>query len=130
MYVTLFPQLVAGPIVRYKDIDEQLRRRKESVLMFACGVRTFICGLCKKVLFANTAGAFWTYIKSLPESDITVVGAWLGIIAFSFQIYFDFSGYSDMAIGLGKMFGFTFLENFNYPYISKSITEFWRRWHI
>jgi alginate O-acetyltransferase complex protein AlgI len=98
--------------------------------MFACGVRTFICGMCKKVLFANTAGAIWTYIKALPDSDITVVGAWLGIIAFSFQIYFDFSGYSDMAIGVGKMFGFTFLENFNYPYISKSITEFWRRWHI
>ena len=129
-YVALFPALIAGPIVRYKDIDEQLRHRKESVVMFACGIRTFICGLCKKVLFANTAGAIWVYIKALPESDITVVGAWLGIIAFSFQIYFDFSGYSDMAIGLGKMFGFTFLENFNYPYISKSITEFWRRWHI
>jgi len=130
MYVTLFPPLIAGPIVRYKDIDKQIRFRKESVVMFACGIRTFICGMCKKVLFANTAGAIWTYIKALPDSDITVVGAWLGILAFSFQIYFDFSGYSDMAIGLGKMFGFTFLENFNYPYISKSITEFWRRWHI
>ncbi|MCL1858121.1 MAG: MBOAT family protein [Oscillospiraceae bacterium] len=129
-YVTFFPQLIAGPIVRYKDIDEQLRHRKESVAMFACGIRTFICGLCKKVLFANTAGAIWSYIKALPDGDITVVGAWLGILAFSFQIYFDFSGYSDMAIGLGKMFGFKFLENFNYPYISKSITEFWRRWHI
>jgi len=130
MYVVSFPQLIAGPIVRYKDIDEQIRKRKESVVMFACGVRTFICGMCKKVLFANTAGAIWTYIKALPDGDITVVGAWLGIIAFSFQIYFDFSGYSDMAIGIAKMFGFTFLENFNYPYISKSITEFWRRWHI
>jgi len=129
-YVALFPALIAGPIVRYKDIDEQLRHRKESVIMFARGIRTFTCGMCKKVLFANTAGAIWTYIKALPEGDITVVGAWIGIIAFSFQIYFDFSGYSDMAIGLGKMFGFTFLENFNYPYISKSITEFWRRWHI
>jgi len=130
MYVSLFPALIAGPIVRYKDIDEQIRHRKESVAMFSSGVRTFICGMCKKVLFANTAGAIWTYTKALPESDITVVGAWIGIIAFSLQIYFDFSGYSDMAIGVGKMFGFTFLENFNYPYISKSITEFWRRWHI
>ena len=129
-YVSLFPALIAGPIVRYKDIDEQLRSRRENIEMFARGIRTFICGLCKKVLFANTAGAIWTYIKALPDGDITIVGAWLGIIAFSFQIYFDFSGYSDMAIGLGKMFGFTFLENFNYPYISKSITEFWRRWHI
>jgi len=129
-YVALFPALIAGPIVRYKDIDEQLRNRKESVIMFAGGIRTFICGLCKKVLFANTAGAIWTYTKALPDSDITIVGAWLGIIAYSFQIYFDFSGYSDMAIGIGKMFGFTFLENFNYPYISKSITDFWRRWHI
>jgi len=130
MYVTSFPQLIAGPIVRYKDIEKQLTHRKESVIMFACGIRTFICGMCKKVLFANTAGAIWTYIKALPDNDITVVGAWFGIVAFSFQIYYDFSGYSDMAIGLGKMFGFTFLENFNYPYISKSITEFWRRWHI
>jgi len=129
-YVTLFPQLIAGPIVRYQDVDEQLRHRKETVEMFANGIRTFICGLCKKVLFANTAGAIWTYIKALPDGDITVAGAWLGIIAFSFQIYFDFSGYSDMAIGLGKMFGFKFLENFDYPYISKSITEFWRRWHM
>ena len=130
MYVTLFPQLVAGPIVRYKDIDEQIRHRKESVAMFACGVRTFICGMCKKVLFANTAGAIWTYIKALPESDITVVGAWLGIVAFTFQIYFDFSGYSDMAIGVGRMMGFHYPENFNYPYIATSVTDFWRRWHI
>ena len=129
-YVTLFPQLIAGPIVRYRDIGKQLTDRKESVALFAGGVRTFICGMCKKVLFANTAGAIWTYIKGLPSSEITVVGAWIGIIAFSFQIYYDFSGYSDMAIGIGKMLGFRFLENFNYPYISKSITEFWRRWHI
>ena len=129
-YVTLFPQLVAGPIVRYKHIDGQLRHRDENFAMFATGVRTFTAGLCKKVLLANTAGAMWSYIKGLPSHDITAVGAWLGIIAFTFQIYFDFSGYSDMAIGLGKMFGFTFLENFDYPYISKSITEFWRRWHI
>ena len=129
-YVALFPQLIAGPIIRYKDIDEQLRHRSESISMFANGVRTFTAGLCKKVLLANTAGAMWSYIKGLPANDMTAVSAWLGIIAFSFQIYFDFSGYSDMAIGLGKMFGFTFLENFEYPYISKSITEFWRRWHI
>ena len=129
-YVALFPALIAGPIVRYKHIDEQLRRRNENFAMFANGVRTFTAGLCKKVLLANTAGEMWDYIKGLPPNYITAVGAWIGLLAFSFQIYFDFSGYSDMAIGLGKMFGFTFRENFEYPYISKSITEFWRRWHI
>ena len=129
-YVTLFPQLVAGPIVRYKDVDEQLVTREHSIPLFASGVRTFIAGLSKKVLLANTAGAMWKTLSEIPTGNRTVVGCWLGIIFYAFQIYFDFSGYSDMAIGLGKMFGFTFLENFNYPYISKSITEFWRRWHI
>lgn len=129
-YVTLFPQLIAGPIVRYRDVDDQLREREQSVLMVASGVRTFTAGLAKKVLLANTAGELWSYYSALPQTQLTTLGAWFGIICYAFQLYFDFSGYSDMAIGLGKMFGFTFLENFNYPYISKNITDFWRRWHI
>ena len=129
-YVTLFPQLIAGPIVRYKDIDDQLSEREHSVALAAVGVRTFICGLAKKVLIANTAGALWQSAVATPDAERTAVGAWMGIFFYTLQIYFDFSGYSDMAIGLGKIFGFRFLENFNYPYISKSITEFWRRWHI
>ncbi len=129
-YVTLYPQLIAGPIVRYQDVDDQLREREHSVALFASGIRTFTAGMCKKILFANTAGALWTHFSSIPTDQRTVLGAWIGIICYTFQIYFDFSGYSDMAIGLGKMLGFRFLENFNYPYISKSITEFWRRWHI
>ncbi len=129
-YVTLYPQLIAGPIVRYKDVDDQLAEREHSVPLFAEGTRTFIAGMCKKVLLANTAGQLWEYFRDVPLTERTVLGAWLGIICYSFQIYFDFSGYSDMAIGLGKMIGFRFMENFNYPYVSKSITEFWRRWHI
>ena len=129
-YVTLFPQLIAGPIVRYRDVDDQLTERHHSLSLAASGVRTFICGLCKKVLLANTAGALWAAASAVPDAERTVVGAWMGIFWYSVQIYFDFSGYSDMAIGLGKILGFRFLENFNYPYISKSITEFWRRWHI
>ena len=129
-YVTLFPQLIAGPIVRYKDIAEQLDHRQETADQFALGVQRFVAGLAKKVLLANSIGALWDTISALPASEMSVAAAWLGIIAFAFQIYFDFSGYSDMAIGLGKMLGFKFLENFNYPYISRSITEFWRRWHI
>ena len=129
-YVTLFPQLIAGPIVRYRDIDDQLGTREHSASLAASGARTFICGLCKKVLFANTAGALWAAASAVPAAERTVLGAWMGIFWYTLQIYFDFSGYSDMAIGLGKIFGFRFLENFNYPYISKSITEFWRRWHI
>ena len=129
-YVALFPQLTAGPIVRYKDIGPQLVEREISLNMFSKGVRTFICGLAKKVLLANTAAEMWKNIRGLPGSEMSALTAWMGVIAFTFQIYFDFSGYSDMAIGLGKMFGFNLLENFNYPYISKSITEFWRRWHI
>lgn len=127
-YVTLFPQLIAGPIVRYRDVDDQLTQRKESVSLFAAGIRTFVVGLCKKVLLANSAGQIWESFQA--SAQITVFGAWFGLLFFFFQIYFDFSGYSDMAIGLGKLFGFRFLENFNYPYIAKSITDFWRRWHI
>ncbi len=129
-YVTLYPQLIAGPIVRYKDVDDQLSEREHSIALFAEGTRTFIAGMGKKVLLANTAGALWEYFRTVPTDERTVLGAWIGMICYFFQIYFDFSGYSDMAIGLGKMIGFKFMENFNYPYISKSITEFWRRWHI
>lgn len=129
-FVVLFPQLVAGPIVRYKTIATQLDERKESQEQFANGVHRFIIGLGKKVLLANNIGLVWEQISSYNIETLSTATAWIGAIAFSFQIYFDFSGYSDMAIGLGKMFGFNFLENFNYPYISKSITEFWRRWHI
>ncbi len=129
-YVTMFPQLIAGPIVQYKTIDEQLRSRSHSVVQFAEGVDRFMIGLGKKVLLANNAGALWDYIKVQQPGNLPAVTAWLGLLAYTFQIYFDFSAYSDMAIGLGSMFGFTFLENFNYPYESRSITEFWRRWHI
>lgn len=129
-YVTLFPQLIAGPIVRYNTIAGQLNNRRESFSMFYDGVVRFCVGLAKKVLLANNIGMLWDTISATPAAQISVVSSWIGIIAFALQIYFDFSGYSDMAIGLGKMFGFTFEENFNYPYTSKSITEFWRRWHI
>ncbi len=127
-YVVMFPQLIAGPIVRYKDIALQLDKREESIDKFSNGVDRFMIGLCKKVLLANNIGIVYDEIRLLENGSVLLY--WIGIIAFAFQIYFDFSGYSDMAIGLGKMFGFEFLENFNYPYISKSITEFWRRWHI
>ena len=130
LYVTMFPQLVAGPIVRYSDINKQLEERTESFEKFGQGVERFILGLGKKVLLANNIGFLWTTISSTNISTISVLTSWIGIIAFTFQIYFDFSAYSDMAIGLGKMFGFDFIENFNYPYTSKSVTEFWRRWHI
>ena len=129
-FVTLFPQLIAGPIIKYKDLDDQLGGRSHSLDRFASGVGRFVAGLSKKLLIANNLGQLWEACKSMGAGELTVVGAWLGILAFAFQIYFDFSGYSDMAIGLGRMFGFEFMENFNYPYISKSITEFWRRWHI
>ena len=127
-YVTLFPQLIAGPIVRYQDVDDQLRSRKHSAQLFASGVRTLAAGMGKKVLLANAAGEIWERISEAPET--TVAAAWLGIIMYTFQIYFDFSGYSDMAIGLGKMMGFSFRENFYYPYMASSVTDFWRRWHI
>ncbi len=129
-YVTMFPQLIAGPIVQYKTIDRQLRTRKETAGQFAYGIHRFMIGLGKKVLLANNAGALWDMVSSMEHTQIPVVMSWMGLAAYTFQLYFDFSAYSDMAIGLGHMFGFRFLENFNYPYISKSITEFWRRWHI
>ena len=129
-YVTMFPQLIAGPIVRYRDVDDALRSRQHTLENVASGIKRFVCGLAKKVLLANTAGAFYESFVSGVESSPSVLGAWMGVVFFAFQIYFDFSGYSDMAIGLGKIMGFNFPENFNYPYISKSITDFWRRWHI
>lgn len=129
-YVTLFPQLIAGPIVKYRDVSESLENRKENITDFSEGIKRFIIGLFKKVMIANNAGFIWESIHSLPYSEISLSLAWIGAICYSLQIYYDFSGYSDMAIGLGKMFGFHFLENFNYPYIAKSITDFWRRWHI
>ena len=129
-YVSLFPQLVAGPIVRYCDIDASLTRRTHSVRLATDGLRLFCIGLAKKMILANGAGEEWQRLSALSRENGTVIGAWLALIFFAFQIYFDFSGYSDMARGLGKIFGFEFPENFNYPYVSKSITEFWRRWHI
>ena len=129
-YVALFPQLIAGPIVRYTDVANSLEKRHIDTARVAKGIRRFMIGLSKKVLLANNIGQLWDVFNAMNIDDMTIVGAWLGAVAFTFQIYFDFSGYSDMAIGLGEMLGFTFLENFNYPYISKSITEFWRRWHI
>lgn len=129
-YVSMFPQLIAGPIVQYKTIAEQMEHRRENVDDFAEGIHRFMIGLGKKVLIANNIGALWDVIAAIPVEGLAAGTAWLGALAYTFQIYFDFSGYSDMAIGLGKMFGFHFLENFNYPYVSKSITEFWRRWHI
>ena len=130
LYLSLFPQLIAGPIVKYKDVALQLDEREVTSEKFGLGTKRFILGLGKKVLLANNFGMIHAYVTSLTGDNITVLTYWLGIIAFTLQIYFDFSGYSDMAIGLGKMFGFDFMENFNYPYISKSVTEFWRRWHI
>lgn len=128
-YVALFPQLIAGPIVRYRDVAEQLVNRRETLEMFTRGVKLFMVGLAKKVIIANTMGTLTTNIFATTDEN-GVVGTWVGIIAYTFQIYFDFSGYSDMACGLGNMMGFEFLKNFNYPYIAKSITDFWRRWHI
>ncbi len=130
MYVSLFPQLIAGPIVRYQTVEQQIAHRTISRAQCAEGVRRFTAGLVKKVLLANNIGLVFTQIMgngALPQS---VLAAWVAVAAYTFQIYFDFSGYSDMAIGLGKLFGFTFEENFNLPYLSRSITEFWRRWHI
>lgn len=130
LYVSLFPQLIAGPIVRYIDIAAEVDHRQTTFSSFADGIRRFIIGLGKKVIIANTMAATADSIFSLSTNTISPVVSWIGIICYTLQIYYDFSGYSDMAIGLGKLFGFTFLENFEYPYISKSITEFWRRWHI
>lgn len=129
-FVTLFPQIVAGPIVRYEDVQNELDSRSITEKMLGDGISRFITGLGKKVLIANNIGMLWSQIKATDYGELSAVTAWLGILAFTFQIYFDFSGYSDMAIGLGKMMGFNFPENFNYPYMSHSISEFWRRWHI
>ena len=129
-YVFLFPQLIAGPIIQYKTVREQLHGRRESFERFASGVGRFVVGFAKKALLANNIGVVWHNIQQQDPSSLPVATAWIGILAFTFQIYFDFSGYSDMAIGLARMFGFEFPENFNYPYLSRSLTEFWRRWHI
>ena len=129
-YVSLFPQIVAGPIVRYEDVANELESRTVNIAKISAGIGLFVKGLAKKVLLANNIGMVWTQVKAMDYSTISVATAWLGIIAFAFQIYFDFSGYSDMATGLGKMLGFEFPKNFDHPYISKSISEFWRRWHI
>ena len=130
LYISLFPQLIAGPIVRFHDVAEQIRHRIVSASLFFSGTQRFIFGLAKKMLIANPLGEVADQIFSLAPDELSMGVAWLGISCYTLQIYFDFSGYSDMAIGLGRMFGFRFLENFNYPYISKSIQEFWRRWHI
>ena len=129
-YVTMFPQLIAGPIVRYTDVDAQLSRRTHSLYKFGQGVSWFLRGLGKKVLLANNIGMTYDAIAAILPAERSVLTAWIGCVAYAMQIYFDFGGYSDMAIGLGKMFGFEFIKNFDYPYISKSVTEFWRRWHI
>lgn len=130
LYISLFPQLVAGPIVRYETVNEQIRNRTHSIEKFGEGINRFIIGLAKKIIISNQLGLMVDQIFSTPTEYLPVITTWIGIIAYSLQIFFDFSGYSDMAIGLGKMFGFDFLENFNYPYISQSVSEFWRRWHI
>lgn len=132
LYISFFPQLIAGPIVRYETVADQIKNRKETFDDFFNGFARFVVGLSKKVLLANSFALLADTVFNAVKDDgsVSVALGWLGAIAYTFQIFFDFSGYSDMAIGLGKMFGFHFLENFNYPYISKSITEFWRRWHI
>ena len=130
VYVTMFPQLIAGPIVKYREVQEQLYERKPDITAISRGCCRFVVGLAKKVLLANNLGLLWADISGRNPETVTVLGAWLGVLAFAFQIYFDFSGYSDMAIGLGGILGFHFPENFNYPYIATSITDFWRRWHI
>ncbi len=130
LYISLFPQLIAGPIVKYKEIEEQLVGRKESWSKYSYGMTRFVVGLAKKLLLANTLGAVYSGIQAMDVGSLSALTAWTGIACYTLQIYFDFSGYSDMAIGLGSMFGFRFNENFNYPYIATSITDFWRRWHI
>ena len=130
LYISFFPQLIAGPIVRYEDINEQIENRKVTLEQTAAGIRRFIYGLGKKVIVSNILAESASQIADIYIMELTGMVAWVGAILYTLQIYYDFSGYSDMAIGLGKMFGFRFLENFNYPYLSKSISEFWRRWHI
>jgi alginate O-acetyltransferase complex protein AlgI len=129
-FVTMFPQLIAGPIVRYRDVEEHLVRRTVSAADFAAGGRQFIIGLGKKVLIANTVAQSVDQVFALPLEQVTPLLAWTGAVLFTFQLYFDFAGYSDMAIGMGRMFGFRFPENFRYPYIARTVSEFWRRWHI
>lgn len=129
-FVVLFPQLIAGPIVKYTDVSRELKQRTVNMQDLTEGITTFVYGLGKKVLIANNIGALWTEVETLGFSNLSSGLAWLGILAFTLQIYFDFSGYSQMAIGLGRMLGFRFPQNFNFPYISRSITEFWRRWHM
>lgn len=130
-FVTMFPQLIAGPIVKYKTVANELNHRTHSSEAFALGASRFVVGLCKKVLLANSIGALWdTSLLASQGGNLSVAGGWLGLVAFAFQIYFDFSGYSDMAIGLGQMMGFSFGENFNHPYTATSVSDFWRRWHM
>lgn len=129
-YVSLFPQIVAGPIVRYEDVQNEIDSRKTNIFLLGEGAGIFVRGFSKKVLLANNIGLLWTEIKGMEYSELSAATAWIGILAFTFQIYYDFSGYSDMAVGLGKMLGFNFPENFDHPYISRSVSEFWRRWHI
>ncbi len=130
VFVAMFPQLIAGPIVKYRDVEERLKNRRADICTVSRGMKRFCVGLAKKVLVANVTGELWTAVSGMNPGGLSAMLAWLGIFAYAFQIYFDFSGYSDMAIGLGQMLGFRFPENFNYPYISASVTEFWRRWHI
>ena len=130
LYVSFFPQLIAGPIVRYADVEEQLAGRTETAVQAAVGIKRFLYGLAKKVLFANTFALAADEIFGLAAHDASTPVAWAGAVFYALQIYYDFSGYSDMAIGLGRIFGFRFMENFNYPYLAASVQEFWRRWHI
>tara|TARA_R110002072_G_scaffold68753_5_gene167057 strand:+ start:456 stop:1889 length:1434 start_codon:yes stop_codon:yes gene_type:complete len=130
LYISLFPQLIAGPIVRYHDVAKQIVSRKIDSRLFVSGIRRFVMGLAKKLLIANSLGSVADTVFAMPGGELGFALAWLGILCYALQIYFDFSGYSDMAIGLGRMFGFRFLENFNYPYIAQSLQDFWRRWHI
>lgn len=130
LYISLFPQLIAGPILRYNTLSGQIIKREESLSKFSYGSRRFVIGLAKKVLIADALAALSDPIFALPVTQLSIGFSWLGVVSYAFQIFFDFSGYSDMAIGLGMIFGFKFLENFNYPYIATSVSEFWRRWHI
>lgn len=130
VFVTMFPQLIAGPIVKYRQVESRLHNRKSDICTASYGVKRFVLGLAKKVLIANNMGLIWTTVKGYDYGEMSVLLAWIGIVTYALQIYFDFAGYSDMAIGLGAVMGFEFPENFNYPYISKSVTEFWRRWHM
>lgn len=129
-YVAMFPQIIAGPIVRYADVEKELENREVTLSGIGAGAGIFICGLAKKSILANSIGQLWTAVKATEFSELSVLGAWIGILAFTFQIYFDFSGYSDMAVGLGRMLGFHFPENFRYPYTARSVSDFWRRWHM